>query len=588
VSSKKNVEAIYPLSRQQEGMLLETLAARQPGIHIEQLVCALAGELDASAFEQAWQRVVARHSVFRTAFAWQGRDHPLQVVLERTRLPVAQRDLRHLAPAEREAAVAAQLAADLAQGFEMSRAPLMRVMLLRTAEQEHQMIWTHHHILLDGWCRPIVMSELITLYQALVRGEEPRLAVARPYRDYISWLAAKQGELPQAETYWRRSLAGFTRPTPLGVAARAAPFDPNAHHGTVDVRLPAAATAALRAQARRSALTLSTLLQGVWALLLSRYSGERDVVFGTTVSGRPAELDGVESMVGLFISTLPFRVRIRPEAPVWEWLRDLQARHLDLRSYEYCSAGQIQQWSEIPGATPLYDSILVFENYPSDQAVAAAAEVGVALELDSARAIGAITRHPLTILSIETEDLAISLIYDSRRLSREDVERVARHFATLLDGLATAPEATVEHLLERIPGPEAPLFRALFPEVDERPPYVAPRTPTELALATLWQEVLGVSPVGAEDSFLALGGHSLLATQLLARIKDSFGVELQLLRLYESPSLGHLAAAVVQAQAERVDAEVIARLLDEIELLPAERVTAGLPGPSKVREATDE
>jgi len=584
LSTKKNVEAIYPPSPQQKGMLLETLSAPFPGLHMERLACVLQGELDLAAFERAWERVIARHSILRTAFAWKGQEDPLQVVLERVRLPLTVEDLRDRTPEEREAALAAWLRDDLEKGFDMSKAPLMRLALFRTAEREHQLIWTHHHILMDGWCRPLVAGEFLSLYQALRRGEDPVLPPARPYRDYVAWLRSKEAERPRAESFWRETLNGVSGPTPLGERVGPPPSGTVGYHGLRSVRLPEAETSRLRDLARGRRLTLNTVVQGVWALLLARYSGQNDVVFGTTVSGRPAELEGVETMIGLFINTLPFRVDVPAGEPVWSWLEGVQARHLAVRAWEHCSAGEIHQWSGLPGTVQLYDSLLVFENYPTqptqpaqpaqpggagggaERRPAEPGEIGVAFGGEGSTS--AITRHPLTLIAEEAAEVTVTLIYDSLRLDDDDVSRIAGHLGTLLSRLAAEPEPALAELLESIPAGERPRLHALGFATDERP-YVAPRTPTEEALAAIWAEVLGLPRIGVHDSFLELGGHSLLATRILGRVNESFGIKLPLLRLYETPTLGDLATTVAQILAEKADAELLARLLQEVEQGPA-------------------
>ena len=323
--SQTAVEAIYPASAQQQGMLFETMAAPAAGVHVEQLTCRVEGDLDLPAFERAWRSLLERHAVLRTAFAWQDQPQPLQIVVRDAALPLAHLDWRGVPPPEVEVRLQALLDADRGQGFRMSKAPLMRLKLLQTGERSRLLVWTHHHILMDGWCRPVLLRELFTLYEAWRLGAEPALPPSLPYRDYIAWLGRQ--DTAQAEAYWRRELRQFHRPTALGRPAGAAEAgDPRGGYATVQRRLPAAETAALQALAQALRVTLSTVAQAAWALLLSRYSGELDVVFGVTVSGRPAELSGIESAIGLFINTLPLRVRIDPDASCATWLEGLQAR----------------------------------------------------------------------------------------------------------------------------------------------------------------------------------------------------------------------------------------------------------------------
>jgi acyl carrier protein len=545
---RADIEDLYPLSPQQQGMLFGTLLAGAPGLYVEQESHALPPGLDRSAFRQAWERVLARHGALRTAFVWRDQEQPVQVVLRRVELPLEERDWRGCPPADLSARLDAFLAEDRHRGFDLARAPLMRLTLLRT-DSGHQLVWTLHHIVMDGWCRPLLLRELTALYAWLCGGAEPELDAPRPYRDYVGWL--RRQDLAAAEAFWSSTLAGFTRPTRLGrpepaVAAPAAP------QGSVERRLGAAETAALQGLARRGRLTLSTALHGVWALLLSRYSGERDVVFGTTVSGRPPELAGAESMIGLFIQTLPFRVVVAPDAPLLPWLETVQRRHLELRHFEHCSAGQVHQWSQVPASSPLYESLLVFENYPSG----APRDAGRGADA-GARFAGAHTAHALTILAAEAGDLLIRLVHDRRRIDDGSAGRILAHLTGLLGALAADPHQPLSALLARVPADEVPRVRGVAGAgAPATRPYAAPRTETERVLSRLWGEVLGLERIGVHDNFLELGGHSLVATQLMARLRDTFGLDLPLRVLFESATLAELAEVVEDT------------LLREIEALP--------------------
>ena len=335
--STKNVEDFYPLSPMQQGMLFHSLFAPESGVYVEQMSCTLRGDLDLSAFERAWQRVVDRHPILRTAFVGEGLKEPVQVVHRKVQLPVEQQDWRTFPPTEQEACLESFLQAERERGFDLSKAPLMRLALMRTDDDAYEFIWTNHHILLDGWSIPLLLQEVFAFYESFRRGQDLRLGPPRPYRNYIVWL--KRQNMEQAEAFWRTTLAGFTAPTDLvvdrpleGVADQKERYDEQ------EVWLSRETTAALRSLAQQHHLTLNTLVQGAWALLLSRYSGEEDVVFGATVSGRPTDLPESEFMIGLFINTLPVRVRVPPEALVVDWLKGLQGQLVDMRQYEYSSS----------------------------------------------------------------------------------------------------------------------------------------------------------------------------------------------------------------------------------------------------------
>ena len=425
----------------QQGMLFHSLYAPESGVYFEQLSCTLRGDLDIPAFERAWQRVVDRHPVLRTSFVWKQLDKMLQVVHRRVKLPLEQQDWRGLPPAEQTARLEALLQRERRRGFDLSQAPLIRLALIRTAEDAYYFVWNHHHILLDGWSQPLLLKEVFAFYEAFRRGQDLHLEPPRPYRDYITWL--QQQDPAEAESFWRRMLAGFSSPTPLGVdRPRESAVGQEEQYDLLETWLSMETTAALQALARQHRLTLSTLVQGAWALLLSRYSGEKDVVFGATVSGRSADLPGIETMVGLFINTLPVRVQIKPGVSVVDWLKELQARLVEMRQYEYSPLVQIQEWSEVPRGLPLFESILVFENYPVD---ASLREQQGSLVVENIRSIEQ-TNYPLTVVSGPGERLPLKIAYDVRRFDADTIRRMLRHLETLLAGMAAEPEGAVSAL----------------------------------------------------------------------------------------------------------------------------------------------
>jgi len=439
--SMKNIEDIYPLSPMQQGMLFHSLYAPETGVYFEQSSWTLRGDLDISAFERAWQRVVDRHSALRTAFLWEDLDEPLQVVHWWVELPLEKHDWRGLSKTEQEERFEALLETDRERGFELSEAPLMRLALIRTAEDTYHFVWSLHHLLLDGWSQPIIFQEVLASYEAFQQGQHISLPPSRPYRDYIAWL--QQQDMAEAEAFWQRTLKGFTAPTPLvvGRAPESGPA-PEEDYTVQQTLLPATTMAALQALAQQHQLTLNTLVQGAWALLLSRYSGEEDVLFGATVSGRPADLPGAESMVGLFINTLPVRVQVRPEASVLSWLKELQARQAELRQYEYSPLVEIQGWSDVPRDLPLFESLLVFENYPMDDTVR---PQEASLKIERGHSFTR-TNYPLTVAVSPGRQIGLEVGYDCHRFDAGTIRRMVGHLRTLLEGMAADPEQQVSTL----------------------------------------------------------------------------------------------------------------------------------------------
>jgi amino acid adenylation domain-containing protein len=414
-------------------MLFHALQEEGSGLYFNQLVCELRGELDLSAFKEAWRQAVGAHSILRTAITWGELAEPLQVVFREAELPLLQEDWRALSELEQEARLTTWLEEDRRRSFDLSSSPLSRLALLRTGDAAYRFIFSHHHIVLDGWSVPVLIRGVFALYGQLSQGLAPRVEQARPYRDYISWF--QERGLEESERFWRHTLAGFSEPTDLGRRS-ALQEVPGAGRMTRKAHLSAASTEALNAFVRQHGLTLNTVLQGAWALLLGHHAGTSDVVFGTTVSGRPPELSGVEGMVGLFINTLPVRVRFSPDEPLVSWLQRLQASLLELRQHEHSPLVKVQRWSEVPAGTPLFDSLVVFENYPVDAALTTSLP---SLEVRDVRALES-DHHPLTLVSSPGRELPLHLAYDGGRFDTGDIDRRLGQLRHLLESMVARPE----------------------------------------------------------------------------------------------------------------------------------------------------
>jgi amino acid adenylation domain-containing protein/non-ribosomal peptide synthase protein (TIGR01720 family) len=452
VGGRREVEDVYPLSPMQEGMLFHSLLSPGSGLYAEVGEFDLEGPLDGAAFRRAWETVAQRHAVLRTRFCWEGLERPVQIVERGVPLPWRQEDWSGLPPAEQDQRCRSLREADRERGFDLARAPLMRVSLLRLEEERHRLVWSFHHALLDGWCLPLVLGEVLALYRLYAQGTAEKPPEPRPYRDYVAWLATQ--DLAAAERYWREELKGFATPTPLGTGSVGHVGAQRGPMGELEFELSEDATAALRALGRRYGLTLNTLVQGAWAVLLSRYSRESDVLFGTTVSGRPAALPGVETMIGLFINTLPLRVEVREDQRVSTWLQALQARQVDQRQYEYSPLLQVQKWSDVEPGRPLFDSLLVFENYPVDPLLKAlTGELKIVH-----RHLAESTNYPLTIVAMPRGRLSFRLAYEEGRFDAETIARLCGHVTRILEGLAAGAEGRVGDLSLLTPAEEATLL----------------------------------------------------------------------------------------------------------------------------------
>ncbi|MBC6433148.1 amino acid adenylation domain-containing protein, partial [Nostoc sp. HG1] len=440
-TNSKNIEDIYPLSPMQQGMLFESLYAPDSGVYFEQLSCTLTGELNVAAFEQAWQQVVAQHSILRTAFVWEQLTQPLQVVYRQVDINLNRHDWRSLSAQDQQQQLELFLHSQRQQGFQLSLAPLMHLALIQLNGDTYQFVWSSHHLLLDGWSMPLVFKDLLYFYQAIFQGETKTVQPTQSYRNYIAWL--QKQDLALAEQFWKEKLQGFTAPTPLSVDKP--PLNRkqlNSSYNEQQIQLTVQATAALQTFARQHQLTINNLVQATWAILLCRYNQETDVVFGATVSGRPPSLIGIESMVGIFINTLPVRVQVADDTQVLALLKDLQALQVESEQYSYSSLVEIQGWSEVPRGTSLFESIVVFENYPVDAAVQ---EHNHSFSIDNIHSIEQ-TNYPLTVVAAPGKQFLVKISYDTSRFDDAAIARMLGHFQTLLEEIVANPQQRILQL----------------------------------------------------------------------------------------------------------------------------------------------
>ena len=398
-------------------------------------------------------------------------------------MPVTHHDWSGRSADAAERALTTLLAEDRAAGLDLAAAPLMRLALIRLSADRVRLVWTFHHILLDGWSAAQVFDEVCERYAALTGDRRPQVPSRPPFAGYLRWLAEQ--DTTQAEQHWRTALAGFTSPTELPRDRKPLEAHRASSSGSVRVTLDETDSARLREMAQQSGLTMNTVLQGAWGLLLSRYSNNDDVVFGTTVSGRPAALPGVESMVGLFINTLPTRVRVDGQRALLDWLRALQTAQSESRRFDFVSLTDLRAWSEVPHGTSLFDSIVVFENYPFDSDALARHGLGIQQERDLEP-----TNYPLSVIVAPGERLTVALDYDPAAFDATTVERLGACLRVLLTEMAADPDRRLgdlpllteeerDRVLGEFGGPAAPQPGRVLPEVFEEQ---AGRTPHAAAV----------------------------------------------------------------------------------------------------------
>ncbi|MFE3031380.1 amino acid adenylation domain-containing protein [Streptomyces canus] len=437
------IEDIYPLTGLQQGMLFHSRLALGTGAYWIWMGLPLQGDLDVDVLRQAWELVFARHEVLRTGVVWEQVPVPMAVVSRSVPLPWQVVDLSGLDEDAQQRAIDDYLAADETAGADFGAPTLVRVALVRLAERRHHLLWSYHHLVLDGWSSPAVIGEVLRVYQELVAGQQPKLPDRRPFRDFVAWLLGQDQE--EAKRYWREQLAGFTVPTTLGVGHETGEDG----RGTAWARLDKDAFARVAEFARRHRLTVNTVVQGAWAILTARYAGTDDVVFGVTSSGRSGQLDGIEAMVGLLMNTTPARIKVDAGQAVPQWLAGIQAEQARGRRFEHTPLTDIQACSQVPAGQTLFETLFVFENYPAPGWSGGQSSPGTGgLRVGTVFHGRPQGNYPLTVAAGvgPGPELSIRLDYERNRFVPAAMERMAEHLAIVLEAIAASTDQKVAEL----------------------------------------------------------------------------------------------------------------------------------------------
>jgi hypothetical protein len=430
---RSNVQDSYPLSPLQAGLLFDSVydGDTTARLYANRVVYDLCGKVDRDCLRAAWQQVIDRHTSLRSSFVWDSLEQPCQVVHRRIRVPFTELDWRNYPPDEQERRLDALLANDGRRGFDLSNAPLMRLTLIRASGDRWLLLWSFHHLLLDGWSTTIVEREVSLLYREQLTGEPTGLGRPEPFARYIEWI--EQHQPSAGEEFWRQMLTEFREPTLLsaGGATR------NSSPAELDISVPEENSRRLLEFAREQRITVNSLIQGAWALTLSRCIGADDVLFGLTVSGRSGQLEGIEHMVGMFINTLPMRVRLPGDMPVATWLRELQIQQLEMYEYEHSAIVDIHGWSEIPRGQIIFDNILVFGD--TYQLATQADEVGPYFTMRRRRFVDW-TGYPLVVDVRDTGHTQVRFSYESHVIDMAAVKGIVSQFEEMLTLIPDNPD----------------------------------------------------------------------------------------------------------------------------------------------------
>jgi hypothetical protein len=559
----------YPLSPVQYAMLLHSTVAPDEGVYVLQKLLTLPERLDLTLFERALHELTGAHAALRTVFALDHPDGPSQLVLPEVPVTLATEDWRRLDRAEQQLRLDAYVDVDKRRPFDLGDRPPVRFALFRTGDDEYEFVWTTHHALMDGRSLFIVLVELFQVYEQLVAKEPVRLPRRRPFADYLAWLADQ--DTAAAESFWRRQLAGITAPTPLVMGTVR---DPGAAVlADTETALAEDRTAALERMAEALQVSVNNVVQTGWAILLHQRAGSTDVLFGTTRAGRGFSEDAAD-MVGLYLNTLPFRVAVTGDTPVSVLLRQVRDHHRALRQVEHTSPTLIHACSEIPPHLPLFESVIIFENYRPDAEFHA---LGGAWERRDFR-LEEQTNYPVTLYAHRGPRLTLKLGYDRRRLADDLTSRLLDHLRHLLEAMTTMSASPVAALPQldlpelagqpaRGPGVAAGSTRGpVRGPVDDRrheaaardgmdplqaagrglgartPDIDIPDLDVEQTVARIWREVLRRTQIGVDENFFDAGGDSMLLMRVLIGLQTELAPALTRVDMLRHPTIRTMAS----------------------------------------------
>ncbi len=537
--SKAKVENVYPLNFMQQALLFHSLQ-EQDDQGFLLVRCTLTGTLLPELFQKAWTKVQERHEVLRSSIHWENIEKPVQVVR-----PQADQAYQYVDWSQESPEAQAQKLEELQKQerekrFDLNQAPISRIFTIKTQEQCHLILWSCHHILLDGWSSAIVLKDLVQFYEILQAGSDSkRLAPLPKYQTYLNWQKSQNPE--EARAFWEDAMLGFREPTVLAQDSSLA----HASESSYDYEsftLQESETQSLEALARSYRVTTSTLIQGLWSLLLCAYAKREDIMFGTTVSGRSGSIPEADSMAGMFVNLLPVRVVLEENQDLTQFFQTLQTRQSKALQFDYISLNQILDWNQRSSSSILFDSLVIFENFPLQDLK------GGGLEIKDFQS-GMTSTYPLTLAIRPESRMHFSIKYNTRQITLERIQWFLNNLNNLLRFLTLNVGTNTHALRDMI---SAPAFsqdvlpqngkknkkvKAANPESE----FLAPRNELELKLARIWEMMFNRHPISIRDNFFEIGGRSLMAVQMFARIKIELNRNIPPITLLKYPTIESLA-----------------------------------------------
>ncbi len=526
----KKIEAIYPLSTMQQGILFHHLSATEDqGFLIVQ--CTIDGALNTTLFKNAWALATKRHAVLRTSVHWETVKTPVQIVKPEGSLNCSIEDWSHRDKVTQGIKLSTLKADMKADNLDFQNAPLSKVYLIQTDANTYKLLWGCHHLLLDGWSSSIILKDVFSFYEALTDEKTANLPPVPSYTSYLKHL--KHCDADAADLFWKTSFKDFKTPslfkTPASEAMQLSTHDRFLDHDAVTKA---------KALAKTYQITSNTLFQGLWSLILSRYFNTTDVTYGTTVSGRSGNFQHMELMAGMFANVLPVRTLVDKALPLKNWFQAIQQQQLQARQFEHYTLSTISD-SIAHTSGQLFDSLFIFENFPWETIKSASLKVH---GFES----GITTTYPITVTLKIEDTIHIQLRSDTSICNYDTANWLLEGFETLLDLLYDSPETPLEPLLNQLPEPQLPSKKVVKSQKDLSNLPRGAKNKIELELLKIWEDLLHIKSIGLQDHFFKIGGKSLLAIKMFTLIERRLQVKIPPITLLKHPTIETLAAYILK------------------------------------------
>lgn len=527
--NKKNIEAIFPLTSTQQNLLFHSLSSSFDQGFLN-LQCDLEGTVDPVILEQAWNIVVQRHAILRTTVHWKKIEKPVQIVHKNKSVAFEPIDWKSFSSADKEKKWEEIKNENRANGVDFTKGALLDVKLVQLEANFYRLLWTNHHLLLDGWSSNNILNDVFNSYESLLSKNIPLFEVLPTHKSYLRWVS--QNKPAEAQMFWERYFEGKKSTNVFNPVHKR-----DAKSITVERGLTEQDTNELKKFAKQSKVTLNVVVQGIWSLLLFKYFNVTDATHGTTVSGRSSDFKNIELLSGMYSKVHPVRNFIENEEKLTEWIGKIQKRQLNASKYEHLDLEEIMPYAT-SDISPLFDSLLIFENFPVVRS-----DTGTVVVSNFKS--GVTSTYPITMVVLPGKNLHMVLTVLSAKVKDEMAEWLLSSFIKITKLIISSEVEFVATLLEKVEAyvVEDELSKEQSKDKLEQD-YMSPRNDLEKQLVNVWEEVFKIKDIGVHDNFFSLGGKSLIAVKIFTKLSKENGFKLAPTILLEHPTIAEIAKLV--------------------------------------------